>query len=408
MAGKAIVVGGSMGGLFAANLLLRAGWDVQVYERVAGGLSDRGAGIVTHGELFDALAAAGVETGGTLGVKVPSRVTYDPQGKIVGEQPYEQILTAWSRLFQGLRQALPEDRYHQGKALAGLRQDGHGVTAVFADGTQAAGDILVGADGIRSTVRGLCMPESVPRYAGYVAWRGLVEESDLSPRARAALMERFAFCLPPNQQMIAYPVAGQGNAMQPGRRRLNFVWYRPADGNGELQRLQTDAQGVCHEQGIAPQLIRPEVLDEVRRAAQETLPPDFAEAIRKTGLLFFQPIYDLASDHMVAGRVALLGDAAFVARPHTGMGVTKAAYDALALAEALRSEGGLARALASYDEQRVRFGIAIVRHSRHMGAYMQARLDSPQEREMARKYRDPVPVMRETAVSLRYLDLGLD
>jgi 2-polyprenyl-6-methoxyphenol hydroxylase-like FAD-dependent oxidoreductase len=250
------------------------------------------------------------------------------------------------------------------------------------------------------------MPQAVPQYAGYIAWRGLVEESVLSERAKAALMGRFSFCLPPNEQMLGYPVAGSGNTIEPGRRRYNFVWYRPAGEHSELANLQTDAAGRRHEQGISPRLIRPEILDDIRQAAQQSLSPEFAEVVRKTELLFFQPIYDLISTRMVFGRVALLGDAAFVARPHCGMGVTKAAYDAVALADTLEAAGAdLEKGLADYESQRCRFGRSIVTHARHLGAYIQANLNSNTEQEMARRYSQPDAIMRETAVSLRHLDL---
>jgi 2-polyprenyl-6-methoxyphenol hydroxylase-like FAD-dependent oxidoreductase len=80
---KAIIVGGSLGGLFAANLLVRNGWAVDVFERVPEELAGRGAGIVTHPELFEALTAAGVQIDNSIGVKVQSRVTFDQGGRAV-------------------------------------------------------------------------------------------------------------------------------------------------------------------------------------------------------------------------------------------------------------------------------------------------------------------------------------
>lgn len=395
-----------MGGLFAANLLLRKGWEVDVYERVAQKLSGRGAGIVTHRELFDALTQAGVKVNDSLGVTVAARVTFDKAGRIIGEHPYEQILTAWGRLYRSLKDAFPADRYHSGKALTHVEQDADGASAVFSDGERARADLLIGADGIRSTVRTQLMPQTLPQYADYIAWRGLVEESALSQRAKAALMDRFAFCLPPGEQMLGYPVAGSGNTTEAGRRRYNFVWYRPADEHSELARLQTDAAGRRHELGISPKLIRPEFLEDVRRAAEQSLSPEFAEVVRKTDMLFFQPIYDLISTRMVFGRIALLGDAAFVARPHCGMGVTKAALDAVALADALEKAGpDLQKGLAHYEGQRCRFGVSIATHARHLGAYIQASINSNTEREMAMRYSQPEAIMRETAVSLEHLNL---
>ena len=105
---------------------------------------------------------------------------------------------------------------------------------------------------------------------------------------------------------------------------------------------------------------------------------------------------------MAFGRIALLGDAAFVARPHCGMGVTKAAGDAMALVAALTHHAQVQDALAHYSEVRTQFGAAIVQHARHLGAYMQAQLKTDTDREMAERYRTPDAVMRETAVPARF------
>ncbi|MCW2238805.1 FAD binding domain-containing protein [Azospirillum canadense] len=398
----AVIVGGSLGGLLAANMLHRAGWTVSVWERCAEELSGRGAGIVTHRELFDALAQAGITIDDRLGVEVPARVTLDRHGAVIGEQPLRQVLTAWGRLYGLLRAALPDGTYHLAADLVEIHQDGASTTAVFRDGREARGDILVGADGIRSSVRQMVLPEVRPVYAGYVAWRGLVDEARLSPATHAALFERFGFCLPPREQMLGYPVAGAGDTVEPGKRRYNFVWYQPADEGGALKRLMTDDQGRHHPDGIPPFLISAAVIAEMRAHADRVLAPQFAEIVRLTEKPFFQPIYDVESSRLAFGRVVLLGDSAFVARPHCGMGVTKAAGDALALADALRDPGRpVPDALAAYERERVRFGSAIVAHARQLGAYMQAQLRTDEERANAERYRTPDAVMRETAVAPR-------
>jgi 2-polyprenyl-6-methoxyphenol hydroxylase-like FAD-dependent oxidoreductase len=397
---KAIVVGGSLGGLFAANLLVRAGWDVHVYERVAEELEGRGAGIVTHPELLDALVHAGVTVDDSIGVKVAQRVTLGRDGAQVGARELPQTLTAWSRLFSVLRSAFPSGRYHNGKSLVSFEQDERSVTARFADGEVVTADLLVAADGLRSIIRSALVPASKPQYAGYIAWRGLVEESALSERARNEMFPYFAFGLPPQEQMIAYPVAGKNNAVELGKRRYNFVWYRPADESTTLRDMVTDATGKHWPDGIPPPLIRPELLAHARQAARDVLAPQFAEMVEKTESLFFQPIFDLESRQLAFGRVVLLGDAAFVARPHCGMGVTKAAGDAVELVKALADSADIVAALKAYEKLRVQFGEFIVEHARALGAYMQAQIRTPHEREMAEKYRTSEAVMKETAVPL--------
>jgi 2-polyprenyl-6-methoxyphenol hydroxylase-like FAD-dependent oxidoreductase len=396
---KATVIGGSLGGLFAANLLYRAGWDVHVYERVAEELEGRGAGIVTHPELMETLATAGVKVDDSIGVNVQERVTLAQDGSVAGRRAFPQVLTAWSRLYNVLYSALPSGRYHNGMQLESFEQDDAGVTAKFANGEQARADLLIAADGIRSGVRGTLLPQAKPAYAGYIAWRGLVEESALSERARKEMFPYFAFGLPPREQMIAYPVAGKNNTAEPGKRRFNFVWYRPADQATVLRDMLTDSSGKIWPDGIPPPLIRPEILQNARESARHVLAPQFAELVEKTDNLFFQPIFDLESPQLAFGRVALLGDAAFVARPHCGMGVTKAAGDARELVAALARTADIATALRSYELFRMEFGEFIVGHARALGAYMQAQLLTAEERAMAERYRTVEAVMRETAVA---------
>lgn len=397
---RAAVIGGSLGGLFAANLLLRAGWDVHVYERVAAELEGRGAGIVTHPELMDALHDAGVVIDDSIGVNVEERVTLDKNGNRVTSRRLPQTLTAWARLYYVLKAAFPNERYHNGKHLVSFSQDAHAASATFADGETVTGDLLIAADGIRSAVRRTMLPAAKPIYAGYVAWRGLVEEAALSETVRKDLFPYFAFGLPPHEQMIAYPVAGRNNAVEPGQRRYNFVWYRPADEASTLRDMLTDANGKVWSEGIPPPLLRVEVLAQVRQAAREVLAPQFAEVVEKTESLFFQPIFDLESSKLAFGRIALLGDAAFVARPHCGMGVTKAAGDAVTLIKALRETEDVVVALKAYELPRVEFGRFVVGRGRDLGAYMQAQIRTSRERKMAERYRTPTAVMKETAVPL--------
>jgi len=393
------VIGGSLGGLLVANLLWRAGWDVKVYERSAQGLTGRGAGIVTHPELFEALRQCGIKLDDTLGVRVRSRITLAPDGTTIGELPMEQVLTAWGQLFERLRRALPDVCYVNGLDGLSTTECDDGVLLHCSDGQSEKIDLVVAADGIRSGLRAQLAPAVVPEYAGYIAWRGLVDERLITPATHELLFEKFAFCLPPSEQILGYPVAGPDNQVNPGHRRFNLVWYRPADEDLVLKDMLTDQTGHLHTGGIAPQRIRPEFITTMRQAAHELLAPQFAELIDRVEQPFFQPIYDLASEQLHFGHTVLLGDAAFVARPHCGMGVTKAAGDAVSLVTHLNTASTITDALASYSAERVQFGQAVVSYARQLGAYMQAQLRTPAERAMAERYRSPEAVMRETASS---------
>jgi 2-polyprenyl-6-methoxyphenol hydroxylase-like FAD-dependent oxidoreductase len=297
-----------------------------------------------------------------------------------------------------LKAAFPEDRYHLGFAFERMTRTADGITARFANGNSVHGDLLIGADGLRSAVRACVLPEAQPTYAGYVAWRGLVEENALSPATHRDLFPQLAFCLRPREHMTGYPVAGFTNSTQPGERCYNFVWYRAADESRELPRLCTDDEGRVHDKSIPPPLIRSELLVEMRRAADDLLSPQFAEVVRKTRQPFFQAIFDLESPRIALDRVALIGDAAFVARPHCGMGTTKAACDAMGLARTLHeADDDVPAALARYQTVRAGFGAAVVEHGRELGAHLQG-LDTPQ----ARFYHSPEGVMSKIAITRDY------
>src|SRR4051794_31714195 len=406
MARRALVIGGSIAGLFAANALRRIGWDVTLFERVGEPLAGRGAGIGTHSELIAALRRLGLPVDDTIGVRVPTRICLDGSGRVIHRLCVPQLQSSWGRIYSLLRDALPAASCRLGMSLERLEQDASGVTAMFADGTRERGDLLVGADGIRSTVREILWPEIQPRYAGYVAWRGLVEESAFPPEIHRQLFERYAMCLPDGEMMLTYPVPGRDNDTRPGRRCYNLMWYRPTDYQRTLAELCTDASGRCHGSSIPPPLLRPEVGAKVRADAHALLAPQIAALMELVEPLFFQAIFDLEAPRMALGRVALVGDAAFVARPHVGVGVTKAALDGEALARALAASADAEGALDAYDRSRRRFGSWLVARGRALGAYIEARLKPPSERAESDRQPPPEFLLREIgAVSLQLREL---
>lgn len=401
--GRAIVIGGSLAGLFA-GLLLRRRFAVDIYERADAGLAGRGAGIATHDLLWQALDAAGIAWRDGLGVEVETRRFFEHDGRMSLEYPYRQIVTSWDRLYSMLRGAFPTAHYHNGKELVAVEERAGSVLARFADGSTAEGDLLVGADGLRSKVRAQFLPEVRPVYVGYAAWRALVPEDAITQGLHAAVFEHMAFCLPPGEQILGYPVAGPNNDLRRGRRRYNLVWYRPADA-AALRRLLTDDVGAHHPLGIPPPLISSAVIADMRQAAGTVLAPQFRDLIRLVDRPMLQAIYDIESPHMAFGRVALIGDAAFVARPHVGAGVAKAAQDALALMRALESATGIVMALKRMEATQQPFGRSVIARARELGACLQPHHATAAERENAARFRLPQATIRETA-TLEFLAAG--
>jgi 2-polyprenyl-6-methoxyphenol hydroxylase-like FAD-dependent oxidoreductase len=395
-AGRAIIVGGSMSGLLTGLLLRRAGWVVDIYERVDSELSGRGAGIVAQYELIERLRNLGLATD-NLGVHITTRKILDAQGRLTHKVECPQVLTAWERVYRLLRDAFPPAHYHRGRGVTKFMQDSSAVRAHFSDGEIIEADLLVGADGIRSTVRQQVLPEVAPRYAGYSAWRALIAEKAFPPGVHRELFEYMTFGLPRGEQFLGYPVAGPDNDLRPGHRRYNVVWYRPADESTKLQWLLTDERGVTHAISIPPPLIRREAIAEMRADAERLVAPQFRQIVRLIEEPILQPIYDLESPQMAFGRVAVVGDAAFVARPHVAAGVSKAADDSAALAESLLVETSVEAALKSFEVARLAQNHRIIERARHLGAYLQASR-TQEEQARAGRHSTDAAVIAETAV----------
>jgi 2-polyprenyl-6-methoxyphenol hydroxylase-like FAD-dependent oxidoreductase len=385
VARRALVIGGSLGGLLAANLLRSVGWDVVVFERNPEDLTGRGAGLSTHPQLIDILRRLGIDFDESMGVRLDTFMFLDRSGKSYLEAKTVRTMSSWGRLYRSLRDPLPSQSYRLGMSLRYVEQDSAGVTAVFTDGSCVQGDLLVGADGVRSTVREQFLPDVTPNYAGYVAWRAMLDESDVPPDIRAEIFERYTFCLPEGELFLAYPVPGRNNETQVGRRAYNIVWYRPTAPD-TLVDLCTDAGGRYHGTAIPPPLIRPEIVAGIKATARALIAPQAAEIFIRAEP-FFQPIFDLESPQIVFGRVALLGDAAFVARPHVGAGVTKAALDAASLADAVAGED-LAAGLLQYQREQLPFGRGLVGLGRQEGAYISAQLKPRYQRTAGELKRD--------------------
>ncbi len=364
---RAIVIGGSLGGLFTGIMLRSIGWDVDIYERSDRNLDSRGGGVVLQSDVVEAFERAGISTQ-SLGVAARERYYLNSDGSIDEPMSMRQMLTSWNLLYGSMRRHFPSEHYHYGKQLLDTRQNGEQVTATFADGTRDTADLLIGADGPNSTVRQQFLPDADYRYAGYVAYRGLVNENELESEAAALFTERFVFYQFPNSHILQYVIPGDRESLIPGERRFNWVWYVNYDEKAELPRILTDKNGKRRDYSIPPGAIAPAVEKEMRLYASKVLAPPFQKLVAATPEPFVQAILDLGVPQMTFGRVALVGDAAFIPRPHTAASTAKAAANAISLAEALvKYNHNVTKALPVWQPSQLAYGRQLMASGQQMG-----------------------------------------
>ena len=365
--GRVAVSGGSLGGLTAGLVLRDLGFDVTVYERSAVELEQRGAGI----GLLPATSRYLVERGG-LAMDQISTVTnhirhLDRSGGSIHDQQHFYRFSSWNTVYRSLLDCFGRERYLLDHAIQSFTQHDGVVDLQMDGGRSDTVDLLVCAEGVTSKARRVLQPAVRPRYSGYVAWRGIVPEASLTPATNAILGDAITYFVTANSHILTYPIPGLDGSVEHGRRLINFVWYRNYLEGGDLSDVLTDELGNRHDTSLPPGTARSDHVAELRATASARLPPQLAEVVHATETPFLQVIFDVEIEQMAFGRVCLIGDAAWLVRPHAAAGTAKAAADAWALSDALEHHHDIPPALAAWEPDQMKLGRQLLERTRRIG-----------------------------------------
>jgi 2-polyprenyl-6-methoxyphenol hydroxylase-like FAD-dependent oxidoreductase len=339
---RAIIVGGGPGGLTAAIALRRAGFDPIVFER-ASEIHRSGSGLTLWPNAIKALGRLGLaEAVQSASFQCDGIAMRSWRGGLLFDvEPPEQaeVLPGVhgyalhrAELVAVLLNALGEDTVKRGARCMGYRQDGQSVFAFFEDGSRVHGDVLIGADGIRSVIRAQMVGETKLEYAGFTVWRG-VTQFILGGRVGLTSMGRGAqFGLFPMTQNRVYWFASV-NAPEGARdwavgRKSELLerfrgWHEPIEAIIEATNEST--------------ILRNDIYDQ-------------------------KPL-----DTWSNGHATLLGDAAHPSTPNLGQGACQAIEDAIVLATCLGENQEIASALKAYESRRIQRTSAITLQSRRLG-----------------------------------------
>jgi salicylate hydroxylase len=308
-----IVVGGGIGGLFAANALLASGLQVRIYEQ-APAIGEIGAGVFLTPNSVRHLKRIGLEPAvQKWGARVggDSRYFREDGTPIAPVQVTDS--SGWNATFgmhradlvQMLADALPAGALHVGHRCVGFEQDASKAGVSFANGASAEADIVIAADGIHSELRRYVFASSEPVFSGSIAYRGLVPHQRLPDWPT----DRWQMWLGKGRHFLAFPVRVG--------KLINYVGFVPTD---EEMKESWTAPG------------DPDVL----RQAFAGWDPRIHALLKEVQLTFRWALYDREPlPTWTRQRLSLLGDAAHPMLPHLGQGANQSIEDGMALATIL-------------------------------------------------------------------------
>ncbi|KAK0717656.1 FAD binding domain protein [Lasiosphaeria miniovina] len=388
-----VIIGGSLAGLLHGLSLKRRGSNVVVLEQDQSTMrSGHEAGIAYGpgvGELLDKYDDTGVASHASAAA---TRIAFRKREDLKTVNLVRH-LSSWVLLYRILRanfdgtasKAVPSPpppragdgtaEYRAGKRVTGLAYDERAgfvtVRYVSRDGDggeeSVTADLVLAADGVHSTVRGLVNTPTAKEYSGYVSWRGTVPEKDLPPRTAAYFKNNATLDFLKRNYIVGYTIPGDAGGED---RLINFVWYfNYEEGSTELEEALTDIHGHRHANTVPVGLVQPAVWKRHLASALPAVAAPFAELISRAKTPFVTKVNDVFTERATycGGRVVLVGDALATFRPHLALATEQAARHCLGLEKVWDGD----KTLQEWEREVLTWGRKIWMGSRVLGIYGQ-------------------------------------
>jgi 2-polyprenyl-6-methoxyphenol hydroxylase-like FAD-dependent oxidoreductase len=316
-----VIVGGSLAGLFTAVIIksLPNIDSITILERYeASQLQDLGAGIRVNDEACDTLLKYTGQPPENYAASVASIRFVNKAGDTAMEQSVKMSTSTWAQLYRVLRESFdadPKCTYRHGCTLTDLvEKDPKTVMISFRDeqGQEALvnANLVIGADGASSKARSLILPESTRTPVGYVLYRGVVADSELSPTSVEIFRDAGTFHWAPSSQFVSYIVPGNEGPASASRKLVNWVWYQHKS-DEDTKKMLIDKHGVQHRFALPAGGMNSQEMRHIKDKAARELPSSHAEVVGKTAEPFVQVITDslTGSNNSLNGKLLLVGDA---------------------------------------------------------------------------------------------------
>lgn len=333
---KIIVIGGSIAGCSSALLLQRLGAKVVIVEK-SSGLISQGSGIVLPESVINQCIELDLFDKDIPKLDISAR-SFIRSVEHTSETFWNQSINVkalnWTDVYQNLRKRISPEIYHTKTEISHIRpMNDSGYYIETTDGKTYEADLIIAADGSDSITRNCLLPESIPEYTGYIAWRGMLDEQIFGHQS---ILDKHApYYVFPNGHLLLYRIPAPG-FQHTGKTLVNWIMYENRQGQ-PLNEFLIDNKGTQHKKSLPAGTLPRDHIEYLHKLSAQVLPTDIMNLIIQTQQPFIQAIFDFQLPEYSNNNIIFIGDAASTLRPHTASGVLKALQDAIKLYELIKN-----------------------------------------------------------------------